>query len=51
MTNDKTQRGRDRRGETLFIDARNWGNESQAERILTHEDISKISDTVDLGGI
>ncbi len=48
LTNDKTKKGRDRRGETLFIDARQIGKmKSRVERILTTEDISKIADTVD----
>ena len=47
LTNDKTQRGRDRRGETLFIDARQMGSMvSRVERVLTDEDISKVADTV-----
>ena len=47
LTNDKTQRGRDRRGETLFIDARQMGTmKNRVERILTDEDISKIAKTV-----
>ena len=47
LTNDKTQRGRDRKGETLFIDARQMGTmKNRGERVLTDEDISKISDTV-----
>ena len=47
LTNDKTQRGRDRKGETLFIDARQMGTmKNRVERILTDEDISKIADTV-----
>ena len=47
LTNDKTQRGRDRKGETLFIDARQMGTmRNRVERILTDEDISKISGTV-----
>ena len=47
LTNDKTQRGRDRKGETLFIDARQMGTmKNRVERILTDEDISKISGTV-----
>ena len=47
LTNDKTQRGRDRKGETLFIDARQMGTmKNRVERILTDEDISKISNTV-----
>ncbi len=48
LTNDKTQRGRDRRGETLFIDARQMGTMvSRKERVLTEGDISKIAETVD----
>ncbi|QNI81666.1 Putative Type I restriction-modification system M subunit [Synechococcus sp. RS9907] len=47
LTNDKTQRGRDRRGETLFIDARQMGSMvSRVERVLTDEDIAKVADTV-----
>ena len=47
LTNDKTQHGRDRKGETLFIDARQMGTmKNRVERILTDEDISKISNTV-----
>jgi len=49
LTNDKTQRGRDRdrRGETLFIDARQLGTmKTRVERVLTDEDIAKIGDTV-----
>ena len=47
LTNDKAQRGRDRKGETLFIDAREMGTmKNRVERILTDVDISKISDTV-----
>ena len=47
LTNDKTQRGRDRRRETLFIDARQMGTmKNRVERILTNNDISKISNTV-----
>ena len=47
MTNDKTTNGRDRRGETLFIDARQLGTmETRALRIFTDEDIAKIADTV-----
>ena len=42
LTNDKTQRGRDRRGETLFIDARQMGSMvSRVERVLTDEDIAR----------
>ena len=47
LTNDKTQRGRDRRGETLFIDARQMGTmETRVNRVLTEEDIEKIAGTV-----
>ena len=47
LTNDKTQRGRDRRGETLFIDARQMGSMvSRVERVLTDDDITKVADTV-----
>ena len=47
LTNDKTMNGRDRRGETLFIDARQLGTmESRVLKVFTDEDISKIQDTV-----
>ena len=47
MTNDKTINGRDRRGETLFIDARKLGTmETRVLRIFTDEDIANIADTV-----
>jgi type I restriction enzyme M protein len=47
LTNDKTQRGRDRRGETLFIDARQMGTmKTRVERVLTDEDIAKIASIV-----
>ena len=47
LTNDKTQRGRDRRGETLFIDARQMGTmKTRVERVLTDGDIAKIGNTV-----
>ena len=47
LTNDKTQRGRDRRSETLFIDARQMGTmKTRVERVLTDEDIAKIAGTV-----
>jgi type I restriction enzyme M protein len=47
LTNDKTQRGRDRRGETLFIDARQMGSMvNRVERVLTDEDIAKVAETV-----
>ena len=47
LTNDKTQRGRDRRKETLLIDARQMGSMlNRVERVLTDEDIVKIAGTV-----
>lgn len=47
LTNDKTKNGRDRRHETLFIDARNLGTmQSRVLKVLTNEDIQKISNTV-----
>ena len=47
LTNDKTKNGRDRRGEILFIDARQLGTmETRVNKILTDEDIARIADTV-----
>ena len=47
LTNDKTKNGRDRRGETLFIDARQLGAmETRVLKVFTDEDIAKIADTV-----
>ena len=47
MTNDKTAKGRDRRGETLFIDARQLGSmETRVLKVFTDQDIAKIADTV-----
>lgn len=47
LTNDKTANGRDRRGETLFIDARDLGTmETRVLKIFTDEDITKIANTV-----
>lgn len=47
LTNDKTQNGRDRRNETLFVDATNLGTmKTRALKILTDNDIQKIKDTV-----
>lgn len=47
LTNDKTTNGRDRRGETLFIDARQLGSmETRVLKVLTDKDIGKIADTV-----
>ena len=47
LTNDKTANGRDRRGETLFIDARQLGTmETRVLKVFTDEDIAKIQETV-----
>ena len=47
LTNDKTANGRDRNGETLFIDARQLGTmETRVLRVFSDEDIAKIADTV-----
>ena len=47
LTNDKTKNGRDRRNETLFIDAKNLGTmQTKALKVLTDEDIKKLEDTV-----
>ena len=47
LTNDKTMNGRDRGGETLFIDARQLGTmETRVLKVFTDEDIAKIRDTV-----
>ncbi len=47
LTNDKTKNGRDRRNETLFIDAKNLGTmQTKALKILNNEDIQKIRNTV-----
>ena len=47
LTNDKTKNGRNRKEETLFIDARNLGTmETRVLKILTDEDIQNIQDTV-----
>lgn len=47
LTNDKTANGRDRRGETLFIDARQLGAmETRVVKVFTDEDIAKIAETV-----
>jgi len=47
LTNDKTRRGQYRRGETLFIDARQLGTmATRVNRILTDDDIVKIASTV-----
>ena len=47
LANDKTRRGRDRRGETLFIDARQLGTmATRVQRVLTDEDIAAIAGAV-----
>ena len=47
LTNDKTKKGRDRRGETLFIDARQLGKmETRVLKIFSDEDIAKIEGLV-----
>lgn len=47
LTNDKTARGRDRRGEILFVDARKLGTMvGRVNRVLLDEDIAKIADAV-----
>jgi type I restriction enzyme M protein len=47
LCKDKTQRGRGRRGETLFIDARQLGSmSSRNNRELTQADISRIATAV-----
>ena len=47
LTNDKTMNVRDRRGETLFIDARQLGTmETRVLKVFTDEDIVKIQETV-----
>ncbi|MCY4358856.1 MAG: class I SAM-dependent DNA methyltransferase [Gammaproteobacteria bacterium] len=47
LTNDKTKNGQDRRGETLFIDARKLGYlKERVHRILADEEIERIADTV-----
>ena len=47
LTNDKTANGRDRRGETLFIDARQLGTmETRVLKVFTDQDIAKIQCTV-----
>lgn len=47
LTNDKTMNGRNRKGETLFIDARDLGTmETRVLKVFTDEDIAQIQDTV-----
>ena len=47
LTNDKTKNGRNRKNETLFINARNLGTmETSVLKVLTDVDIQKVQDTV-----
>ena len=47
LTNDKISKGQDRRGETLFIDARQLGTmQTRVLKLLTTDDIARIADTV-----
>ena len=47
LAKDKSKNGRDRKNETLFIDARNLGTmETRVIKVLTDEDINLISNTV-----
>jgi type I restriction enzyme M protein len=47
LTNNKTKNGRNRKQETLFIDARDLGTmETRVLKVFTDEDIQKIQDTV-----
>ena len=47
LTNDKTMNGRDRRGEILFIDARQLGTmETRVLKVFTEEDIARIQEAV-----
>ena len=47
LSKDKTTNGRDRKKETLFIDARKLGTmETRVLKVLSDEDIKKIQDTV-----
>ena len=49
LTNDKTKNGRNRKKETLFIDARSLGTmETRVLKVLTDSDIRKVQDTVSL---
>jgi type I restriction enzyme M protein len=46
LTRDKTAHGRDRRGETLFIDARKLGHlETRVHRIFSDSDVALIAGT------
>ncbi len=48
LANDKTQSGRDRWGEMLFVDARRMGTmETRVNRVFTDADINAIAGTVD----
>jgi type I restriction enzyme M protein len=47
LAKDKSKGGRNRSGEVLFIDARKLGRlETRVNRVLSDEDIARISDTV-----
>ena len=47
LTNDKISKGQDRRGETLFIDARQLGTmQTRVLKLITTDDIARIADTV-----
>lgn len=47
LAKDKTKNGRDRRSETLFIDARKMGYlKDRVNRTFTEEDVQKIAQTV-----
>lgn len=47
LAKDKTKNGRNRKGEILFIDARNLGRmATRVNRVFDDEDIAKIGDTV-----
>ena len=47
LAKDKTRRGRDRRGETLFIDASKMGQMvDRTKRVLSDEDVSRIYSTI-----
>ena len=47
LNKDKTKNGRDRRNETLFIDARNLGTwKTRTLKVLTNDEIKKISEII-----
>jgi len=47
LAKDKTKNGRNRKNETLFIDARNLGTmETRVLKVLSDEDIHKVQNTV-----